>query len=448
MGIVAQMQKAGVVGCGGAGFPTHRKFQGQIQCFIVNGAECEPLLRTDRYLMRHRAQELVTTVEQLRQELSIPRCVIALKHHYTQETTALRQAIAATNAKVELHLLESFYPAGDEQTIVQEVTGQVVPPGGIPLAVGAVVDNVATVLAMADAIKAIPFTHKYLTITGEVKTPTIVRVPVGTAVAECLALAGGVSCGDFHLISGGPMMGRPISEGELETAVVTKTTSGLLVLPKGGYLERNSQLDIKQMLKRAQSACIQCTACTQLCPRNLLGHPLEPHRIMRKMAMGGTLADLVHDPVVANAALCCECGICQVYACPMGLQPRTINGLLKQELRKAGLGYQAPEDWQPQVHPLRNERKVPTPRLANRAGVYGYDDYTIDTCADYTPGEITLPLQMHIGAPAVPCVQVGDQVQAGDLVACPPEGALGAVVHTGISGVVKAIAPCIVIGKE
>lgn len=447
MGIVDKIQAAGVVGCGGAGFPTHKKLTGSIEYLIVNGAECEPLLRTDRYIMLNKAPQLVRAIAAIGGELGIPHCVIAVKHHYQEEIAALRQAIAQAGADITIHELESFYPAGDEQTIVYEVTGRIVPPGGLPIAAGAVVDNVATMYAAAEAMDGIPFTWKYLTVTGEVKHPVVLRVPVGTSYQDCLKLAGGTLQDSYFLVTGGPMMGRPMPQQDMEGAVVTKTTSGILVLPADGYHARSSAVDMKRMLNRAHSACIQCTSCTQLCPRHMLGHPLEPHRIMRKMAMGGPVEALLGDPDVRNAQLCCECGICEVYACPMGLNPRRINAMLKGELARAGIRYQS-DGRTCQVNPCREERKAPSERVAARAGVHKYYDYEIRELREYEPERVEIPVKMHIGAPSVPTVQVGDHVYHGTVIARPPEGALGAVIHASIDGRVVCVGQRIVIEKE
>ena len=123
--------------------------------------------------------------------LQAKRCTIGVKRAYAPQVEALEAAIRETGTAVELHLLESFYPAGDEQVLVHEVTGRTVPPGGIPLAVGAVVDNAATVLAIHDAMAGKPLTDKYLSVAGRVPKPSVLHVPVGTSFAECVALAGG-----------------------------------------------------------------------------------------------------------------------------------------------------------------------------------------------------------------------------------------------------------------
>jgi len=447
MSIVDKIRDAGIVGCGGAGFPTHAKLKGKIEYLIINGAECEPLLRTDRYIMRNYAPNLVKALVAMKEELGIENVVIALKEHYHDETKALQAAINAVNAPIRLHLMESFYPAGDEQTIVYEVTGRVVPPASIPIAVGAVVNNVATVYAISQAMENIPLTQKILTVTGEVKKPTVLCVPVGTSYRECIRLAGGTNSSTYFVVSGGPMMGKPMTMEEADRAVVTKTTSGILVLSADGYHATTNQIDLKRMLRQASVACIQCTNCTQLCPRHMLGHPLRPHMIMRKMATCGDVRQMLDDPDIRNAQLCCECGICETYACPMSLFPRKINAMLKGELGKAGIRYQAPQqEWD--ASPLRSGRKAPSDKVAARVGVRKYYNYEITDIISTTVSHVEIPVKMHIGAPSVATVSVGDRVRLGQVIAQPPEGALGAFVHASIDGRVTATGERIVIEKE
>ena len=442
------MKDAGIIGAGGAGFPSYAKLAEGADTLLINGAECEPLLRTDRYIMRNKAPELIKAIQALAEELHIPHCVIATKHHYSEEIAALREAITEANADIKVHELESFYPAGDEQTIVHEVTGQTVPPAGLPIAVGAVVDNIATVYAIAEAMADIPFTQKYLTVTGEVRHPVILNVPVGTSLRECIAMAGGALSEDYFVVTGGPMMGRPVPKEMLDSAVVTKTTSAILVLPADGQHARAHQTSIRHMLNRARSACIQCTSCTQLCPRHLLGHPLEPHRIMRKMSTGGELSTMLEDPQLQNALLCCECGVCETYACPMGLQPRKINAMIKQEFAKAGVRYQVEENFVCKTVPERENRKIPSEKLAARAGVHKYYDYEITELLIADPGRVEIPLKMHIGAPAQAVVSEGNYVTKGDVLAYVPEHAMGAAIHASISGYVERVDERIVIVKR
>jgi Na+-translocating ferredoxin:NAD+ oxidoreductase RnfC subunit len=442
--LINKIFAAGVVGCGGAGFPTHVKLNAKPEILIINGAECEPLLRTDRYLMIHQADKLVAGIDMICRELAIPDACIALKKSYEKEIQALSEAIKKAGSGVRLHPMDSFYPAGDEQVVVYEVTGKVVPPAGIPLDVGVIVDNVATVIAVADAANDVPFTEKYLTVTGEVREPSVLKVPVGTSFAQCIELAGGLRQDKVMVVSGGPMMGRPMSYEEAMQASVTKTTSGILVLPEDGAIDRRRQTEIRHMLNRARSACIQCTFCTQMCPRHMLGHPLQPHRIMRKMATCTDVTEVLDDTDIRQAAICSECGVCEVYACPMGLQPRVINGMLKGELAKAGIRYQRQSDCY-EANENRSYRKVPTKRIAARAGVGDYYHIENHVYKEDTAKMVTLPLKMHIGVPAVPVVQDGDRVAAGQLIAACPEGKMGANLHASISGIARITEQSIII---
>ena len=168
---------------------------------------------------------------------------------------------------------------------------------------------------------------------------------------------------------------------------------------------------------------------------------------MRKMASGIDPKEMLDDPVIRTAQLCCECGICETYACPMGLEPRKINAMLKRELGAAGIRYpKSEETYTPR--PLRDIRKVPAEKIAYRVGVHKYYDYEIRDLIAEEPDRVELPLQMHIGAPAVAAVRVGDYVRQGDVIARPAEGKLGAVIHASIGGRVAEVGSRITIVKE
>ena len=158
------------------------------------------------------------------------------------------------------------------------------------------------------------------------------------------------------------MMGTRMTMEEAKTAVVTKTTSGILILPEDSSIARKTQISLQHMLNRARSACIQCSYCTQMCPRHLIGHPLQPHKIMRKLSMSGDMKKILNDKDVRNAAICCECGICEEYACPMGLQPKRVNQVLKGALREAGIRYTR-EETVYTADRNREGRKIPAGRV-------------------------------------------------------------------------------------
>lgn len=227
-----KVKKAGVVGAGGAGFPTHMKLAAQAEYLLVNGAECEPLIRVDQQLMGSYAELLVGCVEKLTQALGFKKAYICIKRKHKEVIVELHKYINK-NCNVELFLLEDFYPAGDEQVLVYEVTGRVVPEGSIPIKVGCIVLNVETVLNINSAWNSEPVTEKYLTVTGEVPTPLTLRLPIGTSIKTALKIAGLEDTKGKAVIDGGPMMGKFISDFE---APVTKTTKGLIVIDETHHL--------------------------------------------------------------------------------------------------------------------------------------------------------------------------------------------------------------------
>ncbi|MDD2981707.1 MAG: 4Fe-4S dicluster domain-containing protein [Hespellia sp.] len=438
MGLLQEIKDAGIVGCGGAGFPTHVKLSCTVEYLIINAAECEPLLRTDRYLMKTKAPEIITAVELVANMVKAQKVFIALKETYTEEIESLERAVASAKSNVQLYKMRNFYPAGDEQIMVCDVTGHTVPPTGIPLDVGAVVSNLATTYCIYEAHQKLPFTHKYLTVTGAAAHPTILHVPLGTSLPACIEAAGGSLLTDYHIVVGGPMMGKFFSKEDIADMVVTKTTSGILIVPDDTELVRRKSVPLKTILNRAKASCIQCSYCTQMCPRYLTGHPLQPHKIMRKLAYAENLDFILEDKDVQQAMICSECGLCETYACPMGLAPRQVNVFLKDELRKKQFRYPKPDAT---FHELeeRSYRRAPSKKMAYRLGVAQYYDYRIDECIELTPEEVTIPLSQHIGAPSAPVVAVGDSVTVGQLIGAIPEKSLGANIHASLDGQVTAV---------
>ncbi|MCL2508365.1 MAG: 4Fe-4S dicluster domain-containing protein [Oscillospiraceae bacterium] len=446
MSLIDKIFDAGIVGCGGAGFPTHVKLSGGAEHLIINGAECEPLLRTDRTLMVNFADRLVSAAEKIRAEIGASVCTFGLKESYRAEIDVLNGAISGMGLTdtVKLLTFTSFYPAGDEHVLVREVTRKTVPPGGLPLDVGCVVLNVSTLLCVYDALDGRPFTDKYLTLTGEVKEPSVLRVPLGTAFTACIERAGGVKCSDYIVVSGGPMMGTVMTAEQAAEAAVTKTTSGIIVLKGDSYMANREKISVRHMLNRARSACIQCSYCTQLCPRFLMGHPLEPHKIMRKIALAGSLDGLLGDADIRRAVLCCECGVCETVACPMDLQPRRVNAILKKTLAEAGIRYPKGENSGAES-PMREYRKIPSKRAAVRAGVGSYYEYRITEIKSFEPQRVTLPLKQHIGVPCKPIVESGERVTKGQLIARCPQGKLGVNLHASMDGTVTVCGDAITI---
>lgn len=435
---IAQLIKAaGVVGAGGAGFPTHVKVNANADHVIVNGAECEPLLRVDQQLMSQKTDLVVKGLEAVMEATGASRGTIALKGKYEDAIENLNKAVAGK--PIDLFILGDFYPAGDEHVTVHEVTGKIIPEGEIPLKVGCVVSNVETLLNVAYALEGQPVTDTYLTVTGEVPKPMTFKVPVGTRMREVISLAGLDNLDDMAVVEGGPMMGNVVDDLEQP---VTKTTKALIVLPKDHPMIIKRNMSLELILKRAKVACIQCVRCTDKCPRHMLGHRLKPHKVMRGIKYLQADGD-----VLKMALSCTECGACE-YACDvMGLSPRRVNAMLKQELGKKGIRL-TPSAGGEAVTPGREFMKIPSQRLINRLGLASYNVAAPLAEVDYRPGKVTIPLKQHIGAPAQPVVAAGQKVERGQVIGEIPEGALGAVVHASISGVVREVSHNIVIEAD
>ncbi len=430
MDLIEKVRAAGVVGAGGAGFPTHVKIKCKAEVVIANGAECEPLLRVDQQVMAVYAAEVVAGLRAVMEHTGAKRGVICLKSHYHDAVGALRKEIGEAK-DISLLLMKSYYPAGDEQQIVYEVTGKVVPTGGLPLDVGAVVLNVSTLVNVARALNSIPVTDKYITVTGEVSHPSTFKVPIGTPVSALIAAAGGPADREnYTLILGGPCMG-PLSD-DWDTPV-TKTTGGVLVMRKDHPLISKKQPNTPADLKLIKAACCQCTYCSQLCPRNSLGLNVQPHKAMR--AAGNANGALLGD--FNGIFSCCDCGLCTYYACNFGLKPSAMMSSMKKGLMQQGI--RPKKEVYSGVDGGFENKKVPVARLISRLGVGKYD-VPAPLTENFSPvKKVRIPLKMHIGAPAASLVKVGDEVQKGRLIAAVGENELGAAVHASISGTVANV---------
>ncbi len=439
--IVNKVRAAGVVGAGGAGFPTHVKLQFEVQRVLGNGASCEPLLSSDPYIMLNQPGPVLDGLLTVMDCTGSEKGTICIKSKHAEAAAVLKDKVSDNGyaGRIDVFELDDFYPAGDEFILVNEVLGKIVPEGGIPLNVLAVVSNREARLNVSRAMADLPVTDRYLTVCGEVNRPLICRIPIGTPADVAIDLAGGPKIPDFGVVMGGPMMGKILSTG---TEPITKTTSGILVLPPNHNVIRDKSRSLDRMRFIGKSACTQCSRCTDLCPRYLIGHDLKPHRIMRHLAYTpGMTGDILED-----ALICSECGVCEKFACPMMLSPREINAAVKQKLLKEGIKRE-PRNDPYRVSPFNETRKIPIKRLMERLEVAQYDIHPPFWEEDIQIRQVVIPLQQHLGRPAEATVRTGDRVTKGDLIGEIPEGALGARVHASIDGVVEAVDENVVISR-
>ncbi len=422
------MQQNGIVGAGGAGFPTYAKLNENAETIILNCAECEPLLRLHRQLLEKYAQEIVDTFHLIGEAVGAKEVIIGIKKAYTRTIEALN-AVIGVYPEVRLGLLDEVYPAGDEVVLIYEVTGKVVRPGGLPIECGVAVFNVETVYNVYRAMnQQTPVMDKLVSVVAEVEHPMTVRVPIGTSIEETVRLAGGVTTPNPVYFIGGPMMGF-IGSG---SQPVTKTTNAVLVLPESHYIIQRKRQKVSIDLKRAAACCCQCSMCTDLCPRNRLGHPIEPHLFMR----AATCKDVQKPDIFVNTFFCSSCGLCEMYSCFQGLSPRTLMAEYKAGLRSHGL--KPPAVVPKPVGEEREYRKVPMERLMARLDLAKYNrEAPLDESA-VPVRRVKIMLSQHIGAPASPIVKQGDTVAAGQMIAEPAKG-LSVGIHASIDGVVKEV---------
>lgn len=426
--LAEQLKSCGVVGAGGAGFPTYVKTQTEVEYLLVNGAECEPLLHKDYELMKHCASGIVQGAKAMRSATRARYARFGVKSKNAAAVEAIQASIAGTD--MDTVLLGDFYPSGDEFELVYSGTGRLIPPGGIPLAVGCVVINVETLYNVARAVDGHPVTHKFLSVTGAVRKPKSFWAPVGTSFRELLAAAGGTTTADYGFFISGIMMGR--LSFDLDD-VVTKTTGGLIVLPRDHYLIVRKERPQQSMRRIGKSACDQCSFCTEFCPRYLLGYDVQPHKVMRSLGFTASGAALWNQ----SAELCCACGLCTLYACPEDLYPKEACDQAKHDLREAGTKYVQKNA--PLVHPMKDSRRVPLAMLRRRLKVEDYEAETPFEDVKLTPSRVRILLKQHAGQAAVAVVRVGDRVRAGERIGDLEGNRLGAAIHSSIDGTVKAV---------
>ena len=428
--IARAVQRAGIIGAGGGGFPAHVKFQATVDTVIANGSECEPILSSDRTMMEERPDLIVEGIQAAMKATGAGRGVIALKAHYEDAITAFQEALPS-DGSIGLHLLHNYYPAGDEFLLVYEAAGKVIPEGGIPLNVGVVVSNVISLLQVGRAVSGKPVTERAVTVAGEVHDPKVVTVPIGTTYADLIALAGGLKIPDAVLIDGGPMMGSIVENRE---EGIAKTTSGVLALPSDHFIIRMATKPLAQMIKQSKAACCQCFRCTDLCPRNLIGHEIYPHMTMR------TIDYNISEPTkhITSAFLCSQCGMCELIACDfMLLSPRKIFAAYKAELLRRGVenphkrsGFEVRSQFE--------NTKVTIPMVMKKLDLVKYD---VELAHEGLKpvGKVRIALNRHTGAPAAPTVRRGQKVRMCDVVAATPADRLGAVYHASMAGKVTDV---------
>jgi electron transport complex protein RnfC len=310
--ICEAVREAGIVGMGGAGFPTRVKIEPNPRLpkdmLIINGCECEPYITCDYRIMLELTDKIIAGVKLARRASGCSRTIIGIEDNKPEAIEAMNQALKRfkNSGGIKVVPVKTKYPQGGERQLIKAILKKNVPTGGIPPMIGVVVLNVATVAAIAEAvISNLPLTHRIVTVTGEaIARPGNYNVPIGMSVENLIEFCGGVTQKSAKVVLGGPMMGIAIAD--LKTPI-TKTTNAITVLTK-------EQIGRAKFARR-QTACIRCGRCLEVCPENL-----NPTKIAH--AVKYNLLDVAERYYMSA---CIECGCCS-YVCPANIE---ITGYIK-----------------------------------------------------------------------------------------------------------------------
>ncbi len=311
--ISAAIQKGGIVGLGGAAFPTHVKItpseKKPIHALVVNGCECEPYLTTDYRVMVEAPEAVVAGALLASRALGARETIVGVENNKLEAVAALRRV--AAGAGIKIAVLKTKYPQGSEKHLIKAVLNLEVPLGGLPMDVGVAITNVATAASVAGAVmRNRPLTHRVISVTGGgIVTPKNLLVPIGISMGAVIDYCGGLRPTAARIIAGGPMMGFAFTDPDTP---VTKGTSGITVLTH------------EEIRKGRTTTCVRCGRCTDVCPMNLVPTKLAAASRYKNLSVARHY----------NIQACFECGSC-VYICPAGLplvqNIRTGKALLAAE---------------------------------------------------------------------------------------------------------------------
>ena len=293
--ILQHVTDYGIVGLGGATFPSHVKLDikndKNVDCLIINGVECEPYLTADHRLMLEKSEEIIVGIQILMHALHIEKAIIGIENNKKDAIEVLKKA-TESDSRIKVAALRVKYPQGSEKQLIRAILKREVPKGGLPMDVGVIVHNVGTIFAIYQAVQYNqPLTERVVTVTGKkLENPSNFWVKIGTPIKDLVEEVGGVPEGTRKIVNGGPMMGKAIKNTDVP---ITKGTSGILIISE------------EEASRKEPKNCIRCSQCVFVCPMGL-----EPHLLMNLSEKG-----LYERAAKEDVMTCIECGSCS-YVCP------------------------------------------------------------------------------------------------------------------------------------
>ncbi len=408
------LQDSGIVGAGGAGFPAYGKLADGATVLIVNAVECEPLLYTSYTLLQERMQDIVIGMRAVMEFAGIPTGLICVKGYRAERLGYADGQELAEGVKIKY--VPNVYPMGDEINLIYTATGRLVKPGNLPISQGVIVYNTETMYNIGLVVQyGQPVTKTYLTLTGDIPEAFCIKVPIGMRIGEVLNIMN-ITVPEHHVVmDGGPSMGVIVNPA---IDVVKKTTSGLLILPDNIPAVRNKRRTVEENFRIASSVCCQCTRCTDMCPRHLLGYPIEPHKMVR----ASITAAQATPELIQTANLCCGCDVCGTFACCQDISPMQVIKEFKSILAKNRIRYTAGPNDEFTADPDRDYRMLSGIKWKEMLGVAAFDKYPTYVPDKLVAKYVEVPMSQHIGSPSTPCVAVGDTVEENQQVSIPGEG--------------------------
>ena len=399
-----------------------------IHTIILNCAQYEPLIHTQEVLLFKYTREIIRTFAKIGKTFNANNIIIAAGKKDVELIECLKD-ILDDYPSLSLKIFDGAYPAGDEYVLTYELTGKVIPADSSPICEGIAIFNPESVYNMYMHVnKGVQDTHKWVSVLGEVKNPITLRVPVGVKAEAIVKMAGAITCENPVYILGGPMSGKIGNK----YSRIDKSTDAIIILPEDHQVVYNKKANSSIELKRAASSCCNCMRCTDLCPRHLLGHPVDPYAFIR----AASYKDMNNLDTFLNTMFCSSCGLCEMYSCIQGISPRLLLTEYKNGLKENGI-----VDFKASVSEVDNERKyrkISIKRLTSRLGLTRYDRVTKFKEFNLSGEDIRISLNDNSKYPADILVKENDSVTNGQLLAKYDKEDL-LPIYSGVDGIVTEV---------